>query len=94
MQRVFRLRLTDAMPDYKERLRSLHTDATTEPAKDGASLLDQFVQADIVGLQRLSQQRRTGELLEQAIKLIADCDTVYLVAHRRSFPVAATSPMR
>lgn len=88
MQRVFRLRLTDAMPDYKERLRSLHTDAATEPAKDGASLLDQFVQADIVGLQRLSQQRRTGELLEQAIKLIADSDTVYIVAHRRSFPVA------
>jgi DNA-binding MurR/RpiR family transcriptional regulator len=88
MQRVFRLRLTDAMPDYKERLRSLHSESTSEPAKDGASLLDQFVQADIVGLQRLAQQRRLGELLEQAIKLITESDTVYIVAHRRSFPVA------
>src|SRR6478609_9078027 len=46
MQRVFRLRLTDAMPDYKERLRSLRTEQETEQAKDVASLLDQFVQAD------------------------------------------------
>jgi DNA-binding MurR/RpiR family transcriptional regulator len=88
MQRVFRLRLTDAMPDYKERLRSLQGGETSEPAKDGASLLEQFIQADIIGLQRLSQQRRLGDLLEQAIKLITASDTVYLVAHRRSFPVS------
>jgi DNA-binding MurR/RpiR family transcriptional regulator len=88
MQRVFRLRLTDAMPDYKERLRSLRGDNEGEQGKDALSLLDQFVQADIVGLQRLLQQRQTGELLEQAFHLLADADTVYLVAHRRSFPVA------
>jgi DNA-binding MurR/RpiR family transcriptional regulator len=88
MQRVFRLRLTDAMPDYKERLRSLRGDrGDGEHAKDVASLLDQFVQADIVGLQCLLQQGRTGELLEQACNLMADSETVYLVAHRRSFPV-------
>src|SRR3954447_16229434 len=34
MQRVFRLRLTDAMPDYKERLKSLNgTEAQGEEAK-------------------------------------------------------------
>jgi len=87
MQRVFRLRLTDAMPDYKERLRLLGDDRPGHKAKDVASLLDQFVQADIVGLQCLLQQERTGELLEQAIDLIAGAETVYLVAHRRSFPV-------
>ena len=58
MQRVFRHRLTDAMPDYKERLRSLRSDQVDEQATDSASLLDQFVQADIVGLQCLLQQRR------------------------------------
>jgi len=88
MQRVFRHRLTDAMPDYKERLRSLRSDQVDEQATEATSLLDQFVQADIVGLQCLLQQRRTGELLEQAYNLIADSETVYLVAHRRSFPVA------
>jgi DNA-binding MurR/RpiR family transcriptional regulator len=111
MQRVFRLRLTDAMPDYQERLRSL-TSAGAKPGENGTSnghgangangangghgatagasvggLLGQFVQADIVGLQCLLQQERIGELLESAIDLIGSAETVYLVAHLRSFPV-------
>jgi DNA-binding MurR/RpiR family transcriptional regulator len=87
MQRVFRSRLTDAMPDYNERLRSLAGDGPAEPEKDVESLLDQFVQADIVGLQFLLQQKRMSELLDQAFNLIAASETVYLVGHRRSFPV-------
>ncbi len=89
MQRVFRLRLTDAMPDYKERLRSLRgADAEEEEAKDASALLEQFVEADIVALRCLLQQKRTGVLLERAIRLITECETVYVVAHRRSFPVS------
>ncbi|WP_437972101.1 MurR/RpiR family transcriptional regulator [Sorangium sp. So ce260] len=91
MQRVFRTRLTDAMPDYKERLRSLNgaEGAPSEEAKgDASALLDQFVEADIVGLRRLQQQRRMGPLLDQAYKLITDSEIVYVVAHRRSFPIA------
>lgn len=88
MQRVFRLRLTDAMPDYRERLKSLRGEEGGEQAKDVASLLDQFVQADIVGLQCLLQQRRTAELLDEAIGLLVEAETVYVVAHRRSFPVS------
>ena len=95
MQRVFRLRLTDAMPDYQERLRSLAGqqigDATGERsgprANATSSLLEQFVQADITSLQRLLQQERMSELMEKAFRVIADSETVYLVAHRRSFPV-------
>lgn len=89
MQRVFRLRLTDAMPDYKERLKSLNgTEHEGEEAKDVSALLEQFVEADIVGLRRLQQQKRLGSLLDQAFKLITDSETVYVVAHRRSFPIA------
>jgi DNA-binding MurR/RpiR family transcriptional regulator len=88
MRRVFRLRLTDGMPDYKERLRSIRGEQAGEQAKDVSALLDQFVQADIAGLQSLLQQRRMGELIEHAVQLVAESDTVYVVAHRRSFPVA------
>ncbi|MEO8213260.1 MAG: MurR/RpiR family transcriptional regulator, partial [Myxococcales bacterium] len=87
MQRVFRLRLTDAMPDYKERLRLLGDERAGGQGKDITSLLEQFVQADIVALQCLLKQERTGELLERAIELLAGAETVYLVAHRRSFPL-------
>jgi DNA-binding MurR/RpiR family transcriptional regulator len=89
MQRVFRLRLTDAMPDYKERLKSLNgAEEEGEEAKDVNALLEQFVEADIVGLRRLQQNKRLGGLLDQAFKLITDSETVYVVAHRRSFPIA------
>ena len=89
MQRVFRLRLTDAMPDYKERLKSLNgTEVQGEDAKDVNALLEQFVEADIVGLRRLQQNKRLGTLLDQSFKLITDSETVYVVAHRRSFPIA------
>jgi DNA-binding MurR/RpiR family transcriptional regulator len=88
MQRIFRLRLTDAMPDYKERLRSLGDVKSAGGTLSGVGgLLDQFVQADIVGLQCLLQQERIGSLLERAIQMIISCETVFLVAHRRSFPV-------
>jgi DNA-binding MurR/RpiR family transcriptional regulator len=89
MQRVFRLRLTDAMPDYKERLKSLNgNEAQGEEAKDVNALLEQFVEADIVGLRRLQQNKRLGTLLDQAFRLITESETVYVVAHRRSFPIA------
>ena len=87
MQRVFRLRLTDAMPDYKERLRSLGSVKSPGAGSGVGGLLDQFVQADIVGLQCLLQQERIGILLERAIQMIIASETVFLVAHRRSFPV-------
>ena len=89
MQRVFRLRLTDAMPDYKERLKSLNgNEAQGEEAKDVNALLEQFVEADVVGLRRLQQNKRLGTLLDQSFKLITDSETVFVVAHRRSFPIA------
>jgi DNA-binding MurR/RpiR family transcriptional regulator len=87
MQRVFRMRLTDAMPDYKERLRSLSGDRVGGQVKEGGSLLEQFVQADTLGLQALARQEGLSDLLDQTIELIVASETVYLVAHRRSFPV-------
>jgi DNA-binding MurR/RpiR family transcriptional regulator len=87
MQRVFRLRLTEAMPDYNERLRSLGGPQPGEQGKGAESLLEQFVEADIVGLRFLLKQRKIVALLEQAFHIMATSDTVYLVGQRRSFPV-------
>jgi DNA-binding MurR/RpiR family transcriptional regulator len=88
MQRVFRSRLTDATPDYKERLRLLRGNGAGERLKNTEALLEEFVHADIAGLQCLLQHRRIGALLDRAIELMVNAETVYLVAHRRSFPVA------
>jgi DNA-binding MurR/RpiR family transcriptional regulator len=77
------------MPDYKERLKSLNgNEVQGEEAKDVNALLEQFVEADVVGLRRLQQNKRLGTLLDQSFKLITDSEMVYVVAHRRSFPIA------
>lgn len=86
MQRVFRLRLTGRLPDYEERLSNLEG-AHASSLKDNAALLRRFVQADIAGLQALTEQPHIGELLDKSIKLLASAECVYLVAHRRSFPI-------
>jgi DNA-binding MurR/RpiR family transcriptional regulator len=86
MQRVFRLRLTGRLPDYEERLRNLEG-ANQSTIKNSAALLSRFVQADIAGLQSLAEQPLMGALLDKSIKLLASAECVYLVAHRRSFPV-------
>lgn len=86
MQRVFRLRLTGSLPDYEERLRNLDG-AHSATIKDTTALLGRFAQADIAGLRSLTEQRRMGELLDKTIKMLASAECVYLVAHRRSFPI-------
>jgi DNA-binding MurR/RpiR family transcriptional regulator len=87
MQRVFRLRLTDRLPDYNERLSDLER-AQPSTIKDSEALLSRFVQAEIACLEALSQQKKMGELLDKSIQLLARAECVYLVAHRRSFPVS------
>jgi DNA-binding MurR/RpiR family transcriptional regulator len=86
MQRVFRLRLTGRLSDYEERLTQL--EGTSQGTlNDSAALLNRFVQADMAGLQSLAEQPLMGELLDKSIKLLASAECVYLVAHRRSFPI-------
>src|SRR6478752_3637320 len=82
MQLVFRQHLTDASPDYRTRLASLVDEGGV------ATLLDQFVEAEIAALRRLRGQKRLAALLEQSFELVAAAETVYLVAQRRSFPIA------
>ncbi|HYT86967.1 MAG TPA: MurR/RpiR family transcriptional regulator [Burkholderiales bacterium] len=87
MQRVFRTRLTESLPDYKERLRLLGDSRPPANGKDVGTLLEQFVQADIAGLEALVHQENIHDLMQSTIDLILKAETVYLVAHRRSFPL-------
>jgi DNA-binding MurR/RpiR family transcriptional regulator len=89
LQRVFRLRLTDALPNYRERLESLAGGNTPNfVGRSAAALLDQFVEAEVAGLRQLQRQKRLGAQLEQSFELVTNAERVYLVAHRRSFPIA------
>ncbi len=86
MQRVFRTRLTDNMPNYKERIRAL-----TEGGpglSDASRVLEHFIDAGINALEHLRQEL-TATDLDRALDLLERADHIYVMGQRRSFPVAA-----
>jgi DNA-binding MurR/RpiR family transcriptional regulator len=86
LQQVFRLRLRDRWPDYKERLAQLKegADGRTGPA----GLLDGFVETAVTSLMRLRESVRAPEL-ERAVAVMAAAETIYLLGQRRAFPIAS-----
>lgn len=86
MQRVFRMRLTEAMPSYSERLRSLTEDEAWLDEPEG--VLEHFTQAGIAALDQLRQEIQPQDLAA-AVDLLAGARRVFLAGFRRSFPVAA-----
>lgn len=86
LQQVFRDRLRERFPDYRERLRVLR-DAEGHHVH-AASLLEGFANAAAVSLDRMRDSVRPEEL-SRAIETLAKADTIYLLGARRVFPIAA-----
>ncbi len=85
MQRLFRSRLIEGSLNYRERIQSLRHKRGDEHEPD--SILSELADQGIASLEML----RAGtppEALEKAIKILATANEVYLIAQRRSFPVA------
>jgi DNA-binding MurR/RpiR family transcriptional regulator len=86
LQQIFRARLRERFPDYRERLQAL-------PKAEGhhghaAALLEGFADAAGVSLERMRGSVRPEEL-SRAIETLAKADTIYLLGARRVFPVSA-----
>jgi DNA-binding MurR/RpiR family transcriptional regulator len=82
MQAVFRDHLRGQWPEYRDRLASLRT------GDAAGSLLQGFARAAIGSIERLTASL-PPERMDAAIALLAQADTIYLVAARRAFPVAS-----
>lgn len=86
LQQIFRSRLRERFPDYRERLKGLRSmDGEHDHAM---SLLDGFATAAAVSLDRMRDSVRPEEL-SRAIETLAEADTIYLLGARRVFGVAA-----
>ena len=85
LQQIFRDRLRERFPDYRERLRGLRD---TEGHGHATSLLDGFADAAALSLDRMRESVRPEDL-SHAIETLAKADTIYLLGARRVFPVAA-----
>jgi DNA-binding MurR/RpiR family transcriptional regulator len=86
MQQVFRSVLVTRSGDYRDRLETLRRQSDDGSADPGTVLADS-VEESIHALQQLGENTITEDL-DRAIDLLAQANDIYVLAERRSFPVA------
>ncbi|WP_230530070.1 MurR/RpiR family transcriptional regulator [Microvirga roseola] len=86
LQQIFRDRLRERFPDYRERLRVLRESEGHHV--HAASLLEGFASAAALSLDRMRDSVRPEEL-SRAIETLAKAETIYLLGARRVFPISA-----
>lgn len=90
MQKIFQSRVVERSASYKERVRAVELSEPIEdlPEQDIAySLLKQYSNANIVSLEELCEGA-IPEDLKTATRLLEEADSIFIMAQRRSFPVA------
>jgi DNA-binding MurR/RpiR family transcriptional regulator len=86
LPQVFRARLRERFPDYRERLQVLRR--AEGEGSQVASLLSGFLGAASISLERMRDSVDIQEL-GRAIDTLARAETIYLLGARRVFPVTA-----
>ncbi|MCB8819576.1 MurR/RpiR family transcriptional regulator [Microvirga rosea] len=86
LQQIFRDRLRERFPDYRERLQGLRTSEGQHV--HATALLDGFAEAAAISLDRMRNSVRPEEFA-RAVTTLANADTIYLLGARRVFPVSA-----
>ncbi len=86
LQQLFRLRLRGRNASYEDRLRKL--DGGDAALAESAAILNSFVSAAQRSLDGLTSSLDT-EQFERAVEVLAKADTIYLIAKRRSYPIAS-----
>lgn len=90
LQRVFRGRLVErsnnypGLRNYRERIEAFRAN---QERSGPAGVLAQFVADGIASLEHLHEQVPPADLAA-AVKILAAAQTIYVLGHRRSFPVA------
>jgi DNA-binding MurR/RpiR family transcriptional regulator len=85
LQQVFRARLKERFPNYRERVALLRASNGSETV--AGPLLDGFTQSALVSLERL---RATADprRIDEAIEVLAQAEIIHILGARRVFPVA------
>lgn len=82
LQGIFRTHMRGQWPEYHERVQELHASGPVP------SLLEGFAHASIRSIERL-MAGLSPQRIETAIGLLAGAETIYLIAARRAYAVAA-----
>jgi DNA-binding MurR/RpiR family transcriptional regulator len=86
LQDVFRSRLRDRVLNYDERLEQLR--GHTRGESKASLIFDGFSEASERSIKEL-RRKLDPQQLEQAVKVLAEAHTIYLLGLRRSFPITS-----
>jgi DNA-binding MurR/RpiR family transcriptional regulator len=86
LQAVFQQRLRDRPNNYEARLDAF--DAHTSGLSPAMAVIDGFSQAAIRSVERFKERIRPEDL-DEAARILAAADTIYLIGLRRSYPITA-----
>ena len=88
MQKVFKLRLIEGAPVYRERIYQ-HRNKLEAAAEDNPlAILHEFCDASALCLERL-KETVPGEQLSAALEMLSKAEQIYVIGQRRAFPIAA-----
>ncbi len=88
MQKVFKLRLIEGAPVYRERIFQ-HRNQLEAAAEDNPlGILHEFCDASALCLDRLKESV-SAEQLTQALEMLSVAEQIYVIGQRRAFPIAA-----
>lgn len=89
MKQLFRNNLLEETSSYTDRVKLLkELEDDSEPQERPADILHEFSRANGTAMQKLAAET-SAEKLEEAVKLLADANNIYVVGLGRSFSVSA-----
>jgi DNA-binding MurR/RpiR family transcriptional regulator len=86
MQQIFRGNLLERSDNYRERIHQMRKQRDND--KNSAGVLHQLV-ADAVGDLGQTEENISSADIATAVELIATCSRIFVLAQRRSFPIAS-----
>lgn len=88
MQMVFRLRLIEGAPAYRERIFEHKRQLEEVTRDDPLAVLHEFCDASTLCLEQLKESIN-GDDLRRAVTMLNEAEHIYVIGQRRAFPIAA-----
>lgn len=88
MQRLFKGKLIEGVPDYSERIRLVRQEYGQSDTPSPLQLLDEFSAANIASLEQLSHEI-DADTLNSVLDILASAEATHIVGVRRAFVIAS-----
>lgn len=88
MQQVFRLRLVEGAPAYRQRIFEHKRQLEELTRDDPLAILNEFCDASVLCLEQL-KETVNGDDLREAVRMLESAEHIYVIGQRRAFPISS-----